>query len=85
MWSHRNRIIFENNVVDEGAMVDTIKITSWKWWLGRGKSSPCLYYEWFAESCFALKGDSILFLCFWCWELMFLVFLYLYQQLCSLV
>jgi hypothetical protein len=49
VWRHRNRIIFYNGVVDGVGLVDDIKLVTWKWWLGRTKSSPCLYYEWIVE------------------------------------
>jgi hypothetical protein len=45
VWRHRNRIIFENGIVDGAGLLEEIKVASWKWWIGRGSSSPCLYYE----------------------------------------
>jgi hypothetical protein len=49
VWRHRNMIIFSNGASDMARLVDDIKITSWKWWIGRTKTSPFLYYEWSAE------------------------------------
>jgi hypothetical protein len=49
VWNHRNRIIFYNGVVNGADLVDDVKIASWKWWMGSGKSPPCLYYEWLKE------------------------------------
>jgi hypothetical protein len=49
VWRHRNSIIFSNGVRDIVRLVDDIKIISWKWWIGRTKTSPCLYYEWCVE------------------------------------
>jgi hypothetical protein len=49
VWRHRNRIIFENGIVDGAGLLEEIKVASWKWWIGRGSSSPCLYYEWVSE------------------------------------
>jgi hypothetical protein len=45
VWRHRNKIIFDNGGVDGTGLVDEVMVTSWKWWIGRGKSLPCLYYE----------------------------------------
>jgi hypothetical protein len=49
IWRHRNNIIFDNGGVNGRGLLDDVMITSWKWWIGRGNSQPCLYYEWFAE------------------------------------
>jgi hypothetical protein len=35
IWRHRNWLIFENGVVDLAGLVENIKTTSWKWWIGR--------------------------------------------------
>jgi hypothetical protein len=49
VWNHRNRKFFDNGDVNGAALVDDVKIASWKWWMGSGKSPPCLYYEWLKE------------------------------------
>jgi hypothetical protein len=49
IWRHRNRIIFDNGVVYGVGLLEDIKVAAWKWWIGRGSSSPCLYYEWISE------------------------------------
>jgi hypothetical protein len=49
VWRHRNKIIFDNGVVDGAAILEEIKLASWKWWIGRGKSPLCLFYEWNSE------------------------------------
>jgi hypothetical protein len=49
VWRHRNRIIFENGVVDGVGLLEEIKVASRKWWLNRGGSQPCLFYEWNSE------------------------------------
>jgi hypothetical protein len=61
VWSHRNRRIFENGVVDGVALVYDVKVASWKWWIGSGKSSPCLLYEWVAESVLCMTRRKALF------------------------
>jgi hypothetical protein len=43
------REFFYNGVVDGVALLYDVKVASWKWWIGSGKSSPCLFYEWVAE------------------------------------
>ncbi|GAU35033.1 hypothetical protein TSUD_103560 [Trifolium subterraneum] len=49
LWRQRNRIIFENGTGDLNGVVEEIKVSSWKWWIGRSKSDPCLLYEWNQE------------------------------------
>jgi hypothetical protein len=49
IWRHRNSLIFENGALDLAGLVEEIKTTSWKWWIGRSNSSPCLLYEWISE------------------------------------
>ncbi|PNX79781.1 ribonuclease H, partial [Trifolium pratense] len=36
-------------------LVDEVKIASWKWWIGKSKASPCLFYEWNVEPEICLK------------------------------
>jgi hypothetical protein len=55
IWRHRNRIIFENGVVDGASMVEDVKLVSWKWWIGKGSSPLCLLYEWQAEPVLCLN------------------------------
>jgi hypothetical protein len=49
LWRQRNRMIFENATLDLGVVVDAIKVASWKWWVSRANSQPCLLYEWYQE------------------------------------
>jgi hypothetical protein len=35
--------------VDVLSVAEDIKVTSWRWWIGRVKSSPCMFYEWLQE------------------------------------
>jgi hypothetical protein len=46
IWKSRNKIIFSNGVIDLEAVVDMIKLLSWRWGLSRNKIPVCLYYEW---------------------------------------
>ncbi|CAJ2668672.1 unnamed protein product [Trifolium pratense] len=55
IWRHRNSIIFYNGVADLAGLVDEVKIASWKWWIGKSKASPCLFYEWNVEPEICLK------------------------------
>jgi hypothetical protein len=55
VWRHRNKIIFDNGGVNGMGMVDDVMVLSWKWWIGRGNSPPCLFYEWFAEPVLCLN------------------------------
>jgi hypothetical protein len=49
IWRHRNRIIFENGTSDAAGIVEEIKNISWKWWISRSNSPPCLLNEWLQE------------------------------------
>jgi hypothetical protein len=55
IWRLRNKVIFENGVADSAKLLEDIQ-TSWKWWLGRTKSSPCLLYEWISEPVICLSN-----------------------------
>jgi hypothetical protein len=46
IWKTRNNVIFANGSFNPKAMVDEIKVLSWKWCLARLKVPPCLFYEW---------------------------------------
>jgi hypothetical protein len=46
IWKARNNAIFANEVVNPYALVEEIKVVSWKWSLARLKLKPCLFYEW---------------------------------------
>ncbi|CAJ2678316.1 unnamed protein product [Trifolium pratense] len=49
LWRCRNSILFDNDrsAVDE--LVEAVKVTSWKWWIGEPSPSTCLFYEWRSE------------------------------------
>jgi hypothetical protein len=49
LWHHRNQIVFENGVAEVAVVIDRVKISSWKWWVGRLRGNPCLLYEWQSE------------------------------------
>jgi hypothetical protein len=49
LWRHRNCIIFENGIRDVAKVVEDIKVSSWKWWIGRANVPSCLLYEWMQE------------------------------------
>jgi hypothetical protein len=49
LWNQRNQIIFSNGNSDILGAVEEIKLVSWKWWIGKSKSQPCLLYEWLQE------------------------------------
>jgi hypothetical protein len=46
IWKVRNSVIFANGVLDLNALVDEVKVTSWKCSLARLNLRPCLFYEW---------------------------------------
>jgi hypothetical protein len=50
LWRQINRIIFDNATTNLLGVVDEIKLTSWKWWIGKSNTPPCLLYEWLQES-----------------------------------
>jgi hypothetical protein len=49
IWKARNDIIFNNEIKDERAVVEGIKVLSWHCSLASLNLSPCLLYEWCAE------------------------------------
>ncbi|KAK2446576.1 hypothetical protein QL285_017365 [Trifolium repens] len=51
LWRMRNTVIFENGTTSSSSVVEDIKLSAWKWWVGRLESSAgcCLFYEWQAE------------------------------------
>jgi hypothetical protein len=49
IWRHRNKIVFEGGVSDLSSLIEVIKVSSWRWWIGRKDSPPCLLYEWLSE------------------------------------
>jgi hypothetical protein len=49
IWRKRNRILFENDTAEVIDLVEEIKVSSWRWWIARTKSAPCLMYEWSRE------------------------------------
>ncbi|PNX87037.1 hypothetical protein L195_g043121, partial [Trifolium pratense] len=59
MWRHRNKVIFETGLIDMAGVLDDIKTTSWKWWIGRSKASPCLLYEWNSEPVLLKKRVAV--------------------------
>jgi hypothetical protein len=46
IWKARNGCIFSNGAFNPRALVDDIKVLSWRWSLARLKVLPCLFYEW---------------------------------------
>ncbi|MCI78676.1 hypothetical protein A2U01_0099947, partial [Trifolium medium] len=40
LWQQRNQIVFENGTAEEAVVIETVKTSSWKWWIGRSKGSP---------------------------------------------
>jgi hypothetical protein len=49
LWNQWNHIIFNNGNPNLLGAVDEIRVVSWKWWIGKSKSQPCLLYEWLQE------------------------------------
>jgi hypothetical protein len=49
IWKFRNAVLFDNGAGSVSELVEGVKLASWKWWLARSSSTPCLYYEWKSE------------------------------------
>ncbi|MCH79830.1 hypothetical protein A2U01_0000588 [Trifolium medium] len=49
IWRCRNSVLFENGRGAVAELIEAVKVSSWKWWLGNSSSSHCLFYEWQAE------------------------------------
>jgi hypothetical protein len=63
LWNQKNPIIFNNGASDLLGAVDEIKLVSWKWWIGKSKSQPCLLYEWLMSRAFVCCGDAVPLFC----------------------
>jgi hypothetical protein len=46
IWKARNCAIFATGIFSPRAIVEEIKVVSWKWSLARLKLTPCMFYEW---------------------------------------
>lgn len=46
IWKARNDIVFNNATLDLEALLESIKVLSWRWCLGRLSLPACLFYEW---------------------------------------
>lgn len=46
IWKARNDRIFNNVVTDVEELLESVKVLSWRWFLGRLNSYACLFYEW---------------------------------------
>jgi hypothetical protein len=46
LWKVRNDRIFNNKLISVEEVVELIKVTAWRWFLGRLTRHPCLFYEW---------------------------------------
>jgi hypothetical protein len=55
IWKARNCAIFATGIFSPRAIVEEIKVVSWKWGLVRLKVSPCMFYEWVLD-----PGDCFL-------------------------
>jgi hypothetical protein len=55
IWRHRNKAIFDNGATYLASLFNDVKTLSWKWWIGRSNTSPCLFYEWNAEPMICLS------------------------------
>jgi hypothetical protein len=49
IWTVRNDIIFASGASSVATVVDKVKLSSWKWFLGKNLGSPCSFYEWEVE------------------------------------
>ncbi|PNY08327.1 ubiquinone biosynthesis monooxygenase COQ6 [Trifolium pratense] len=63
IWRARNNAIFANGSFTPKAIVDDIKVLSWKWCLARTKISPCMF-EAPRSGCCAVVSLHGPFLCF---------------------
>jgi hypothetical protein len=59
IWKARNGAIFSSGIFSPRAIVEDIKVLSWKWSLARVKMVPCMFYEWTWD-----PGDCLLRLSF---------------------
>jgi hypothetical protein len=55
IWKFRNAVLFDNGAGTITELVEGVKLNSWKWWLARSSSAPCLFYEWKTEPTICLN------------------------------
>jgi hypothetical protein len=56
IWKVRNDLIFNNKSITEEEVVDLVKVSAWRWFLGRRTKHPCLLYEWKHELFYCLDA-----------------------------
>jgi hypothetical protein len=49
LWRCRNSALFDSRGGLVVELVETIKVSSWKWWISDSSQHPCLFYEWVSE------------------------------------
>jgi hypothetical protein len=49
LWKWRNAVLFDNTRMTVAELIESIKVSSWKWWLSKTSPSLCLFYEWRSE------------------------------------
>jgi hypothetical protein len=54
LWKWRNAVLFDSASLTVAGVVESIKVSSWKWWLSKTSPSLCLFYEWRSEPRFCL-------------------------------
>ena len=50
VWNSRNDIIFAEGTPTAALLIDKVKFSSWKWFLGKSYVSLCSFYEWEAQT-----------------------------------
>jgi hypothetical protein len=58
IWTSRNDTIFAGGSSKIENLMDMVKLSSWKWFLGKKPDSPCSLYEWEVQPllCWSYKG-----------------------------
>jgi len=69
IWKARNDRIFNNVDIDVEELLESIKVLSWRWCLGRLNLPACLFYEWNWNPKIVCCGDVDLLGCAASWWL----------------
>jgi hypothetical protein len=58
IWTSRNDIIFAGGSSTIDNLVDKVKFSSWKWFIGKNPDSPCSFYEWEVQPLLCLSNKA---------------------------
>jgi hypothetical protein len=60
IWNSRNDVLFLEWTFSVECLVDTMKLLSWKWFLGKNPGTPYSFYEWGIHPTFCCNRYSLI-------------------------